>query len=336
MPETSGTTTKTKNPAIGVTQSHRVRIVASVLVLAIALSAPAHALMINVNYDPSVAAYAPSKFKSAFQDAVNFYESNFANPSTVNVNVGWGEADGTNLTPGALGESLTYLQKFSYASIRTALTNAGAPGSDYLPSSDPYGPVWLATADAKALGLDTANGGGLDGYVGFSAGAPFTFDATGSIAPGTYDFLAVAEHEISEVLGRFGLMGTTVDNQPGWAVQDLYRYTSPGVRAGNGSQSSYFSVDGGQTNLKPFNNVSGGDIGDWASGTNDAFNAFSYSGVVDSFSPTDFTMMQALGYQTIPEPGTLPIMLTGLGVLGWFQRRRRKASYVAQRVATLP
>src|SRR5439155_15246694 len=48
---------------------------------------------------------------------------------------------------------------------------------------------------------------------------------------------------------------------------------------------------------KLYNNHSnGGDDGDWASGTNDAFNAFSSSSVMNSITPVDVREMDVLGY----------------------------------------
>jgi hypothetical protein len=52
---------------------------------------------------------APAGFTAAFQDAVNFFESTFINPITVNIDVGWGELGGSPIASGDLGESETYL-----------------------------------------------------------------------------------------------------------------------------------------------------------------------------------------------------------------------------------
>ena len=62
-------------------------------------------------------------------------------------------------------------------------------------------------AEAKAIGLipDDLT---LDGITTFGAGNPFTF--SGAIAAGTFDFQGVVAHEISEVMGRLGLMGGTL------------------------------------------------------------------------------------------------------------------------------
>ncbi len=58
------------------------------------ISTTASALTFNVTYDSSVL-NAPSSFKTAFQDAINFYQKTFNNPIAININVGWGEIAGT-------------------------------------------------------------------------------------------------------------------------------------------------------------------------------------------------------------------------------------------------
>ncbi|MDA8251370.1 MAG: Ig-like domain-containing protein, partial [Rhodospirillales bacterium] len=60
-------------------------------------------------------------------------------------------------------------------------------------------------------------------------------------------------------------------------------------------------IDGGATALGTFNTTSGGDIGDWGSGMgNDAANAFSSAGVVNSFGTVDTTAMDVLGWNVAP------------------------------------
>ena len=95
-------------------------------------------LVINIIWDTSVA-NAPAAFKSVVKSVVQFYESEFSNPVTLNINVGWGEVAGTPVTT-ALGESESYLQSFSYSQIVSALTqnassNAQASAVNSLPSS---------------------------------------------------------------------------------------------------------------------------------------------------------------------------------------------------------
>src|SRR5664280_2861143 len=103
-------------------------------------------------------------------------------------------------------------------------------------------------------------------------------------------------------MGRISL----INYQPNfYAPMDLYRYSSPGVRsvaAGGSGSTAYFSIDNGTTNLATWNNNPGnGDIGDWypsgpAAGGRDANNDYSSSGVINTFSATDITNMQALGW----------------------------------------
>lgn len=309
----------------------------------------AYAMVINVSYDASVSV-APAGFKSGFRDAVNFFRKSFNSPTTVNLNVGYGEENNTILRPGVLGASQSYMSFWGYSDVLNALASDRVPGSQYLPASDPYGQMAMTTAESKALGLAPANGSNTDGYVGFSSSLPFSFDPTTGVAPGTYDFVGVAEHEISEVLGRMALTGSTLGGVPNvYSVQDLYRYGSLGTLLGSNTSPTYFSVDGGATVINYYNLLSGGDAGDWAaSAGNDAFDAFANSGVVLPFTAGDYTMMQALGYnrvgtipqpameqlaqqsilaysslKTVPDPSSFALLVPGLAGLGFFRCRKR-------------
>ena len=74
-----------------------------------ALSLSAHALTFNMTYNTSTAG-APTAFFSAFQDAINFYQSSYEDPITINIQAGWGKIEGQNLAPGNLGQGLTFLE----------------------------------------------------------------------------------------------------------------------------------------------------------------------------------------------------------------------------------
>ncbi|MBV9200850.1 MAG: hypothetical protein JO320_05860 [Alphaproteobacteria bacterium] len=63
----------------------------------------------------------------------------------------------------------------------------------------------MSDAEAKALGLRAANTSGIDGWVGFSSAADYTYDPDNRAVAGAYDFIGVAEHEIAEVMGRYGM-----------------------------------------------------------------------------------------------------------------------------------
>ena len=300
----------------------RTRLIAAALAMASGfLSAQAHALTFNVTYDSSVSS-APLGFQSAFQDAINFYQTSFSNPITINLNVGWGEVNGSTIGSGALGESSSNGIGATYIQVRNALSSVGAPG--YLPASDPTGgrTIYVSTANAKAIGLGHLPPS-TDGYVGFNNSVNWTFDPAQRAQSGAYDFIGIAHHEISEVMGRFSTLGW--NNYE--SVQDLFRYTATGALDLSG-RSAYFSMDGGYTKINTFNGSSStGDLGDWAGQTVDAYNAFASSGQELPVSAGDLKMMASLGYTAIapvPEPSEAAFMLAGLGLLGW--RYRRKAA----------
>ena len=255
-------------------------------------------LVINIIWDSSVA-NAPAAFKSVVESVVQFYESEFCNPVTLNIDVGWGEVAGTPVTT-ALGESESYLESFSYSQIVSALaqnasSNAQASAVNSLPSSAPNSnEYYLNLADATALGLVTGTTT-LDGAVGFSSTLPFSYSTT-SASAGQYYLYGVVAHELSEVMGRISLLaygGAT-------SLMDLFRYTSNGVLATSGTQSSYFSDNGGATSLNPFNASPSGDFGDLSSSAgNNAFDAFGSAGVVNAVTSNDLTMMNVLGYNLV-------------------------------------
>ena len=254
-------------------------------------------LVINITYDPSVA-NAPAGFEAVVASLVQFYESEFTNPITLNIDVGWGEIDGQALLPGALGESESYLESFSYSQIRTALVDNAASTSQLsavssLPTSAPVnGNFYLTLADATALGLYSSSTA-LDGYVGFSSSSAYAYNDSSGVPAGDYDLYGVVAHEISEVMGRISLLATSNS----YSDFDLFRYSAPGVRSFLGSTSAYFSADGGNTNLNYFNSNPSGDFGDWAnSAGNDSYDAFSDPGVVNAVTAADLTVMNVIGY----------------------------------------
>jgi hypothetical protein len=254
-------------------------------------------MIINVTYDSSVSS-APASFTATVNAVVQYFETEFVNPITVNIDVGYGEVAGQSLGSGALGESITYINSYSYSQIRGALTADATSAADQtalvsLPSSDPGagGSYWVATAEAKAMGLAGASSS-LDGYVGFSS-APNIFDYNNAdgVTAGQYDFFGVVAHEISEVMGRFIMGGSS------YTPLSLFDYSAAGVRDMSGAQPGYFSINGGSTNLDSFNSNAGGDLADWASSAgNDAFLAFAKSGVVLPVTPTDLTELDVMGW----------------------------------------
>ncbi len=273
--------------------------------------------VINVIYDSSVS-NAPPAFTAAIQDAVSYLESIITAPITVNIDVGYGEIDGQALESGALGESETYLNSYSYSSIKSALANVDPSAASSLPVSAP-GEMWLSDAQAEALGLaGTNNSGTVDAYAGFSSVYPFTYNPNNRAVSGDYDFIGVVEHEFTEDMGRIDLFNESLGGgQHGYSLLDLYHYTLPGVHTYTGTSADYFSVNGGVTNLDNFNSNPNGDLGDWAaSAGNDSFLAFSNSGVENVVSQTDITEMNALGFEIAGQNGIVVAATTSEAVQG--------------------
>ena len=293
-------------------------------ILSSALAAtPAAALTINLNYDPDstfMSAGLSSADIANMKAAMSYAVSQLTNNLTdgVNVNIKVTAVPGTS----TLGQSDTFLVTVSnYSSLRSAVsadshssddsTLLGAGGS--LPASDPIGSThtyMLSTAEAKALGVrpnDLSN----DGTFTFGGGFNYTYDPSNRAVPGKIDFIGVAMHELSEIMGRIPLMGQNLTGSPDYMFMDLFHYTAANTRGLNEGPGRSFSIDNGTTLLKAFNNANanGGDSQDWASGANDCFNAFSTSGVLNALTPVDLRVMDAIGYDatgTSPTPTPTP------------------------------
>jgi hypothetical protein len=99
-------------------------------------------------------------------------------------------------------------------------------------------------------------------YDGCDAKFVLPYGFTRPLGPGNFDAQRATEHEIDEVIGlgtRLGHPGN--DLRP----QDLFSWSSPGVRNISTSGTRYFSINGGSTNIVNFNQNPSADLGDWAS-----------------------------------------------------------------------
>ena len=251
--------------------------------------------------------------RAAWTAAAEIFTDRFSDDIHINITV--------DALPGTkvFGESFVHLLSISYADLFNRIS-ANATSQDDLVAIDPGGSMttadptdgagtwWLTRAQAKALGVipdDMSDDGGTT----FGAGHPFTF--AGEIAAGTFDFRGIAAHEISEVMGRLGLSGGTVNSTANsFSLIDNLSYTGPGTKGLRGGPGNNFSIDNGTTLLKLWNDPTsnGLDSRDWAGGANDAFNQFSSGGVVNSVSAVDLKLMDVIGYVPVwqhlsPIPG---------------------------------
>jgi hypothetical protein len=251
---------------------------------------------INLIYDASVTS-APTGFTAAMQTAADIICAACTNAVTLNFRVGWGEiSDPTGLISTPLsaftaeggpssGVSL------SYAAVKSSLLASATSASDVAayatlatvqnPNGDGTISVWRA--QQKALGITTggvtANDTGIDGVVGFGTGWSST------------QWVRAALHEITHAMGR-------TSGYPSYGIQDLFRYSAPGVHQYSGPSAAYFSINGGVTDLANFSTTS--DYGDWngdALTATDMGSAFLGAGP-NALSAVDLLAMDVIGFKT--------------------------------------
>jgi hypothetical protein len=251
---------------------------------------PAGGMHINLLWDSSVST-APGGFTTAVQTAATLLQNTFKDNITVNIAVGWGEISGAKITQSGVAEGGPNRGAWvTYANLKADLAAHATSADDLsavaaLPASlDPNGTgnivVW--SAQEKALGLIAGNGTAVDGSIGFSTDFPSSI------------WVGAALHEITHAMGR------TSGYTP-YGIEDLMRYSGPGVHAFAGGRSEYFSVDNGATRIANF--ATSSDFGDWASDSltvNDPYNAFLSSGA-NALTSADIRVMDAIGFtKTVP------------------------------------
>jgi hypothetical protein len=309
----------------------RMVVLSALLCVAAAASEARAGLVINAQFDPSMNAQQ----QAAVNYVINEYEHLYTNNITLNINFSMGVT--------GLGESESYFEDgFTYAQVKAALTAealanptdtikqtlvANLPAVNPAPSNN----FAVTTAQAKALGLDTSYNG-LDGYVIFSNAQTYTYDPNNRGVAGEYDFIGVAEHEISEVMGRDALLGYDFGdgNGPSYDEHDLFRYSAPGVRnftpnVDNNNPGVYLSVDNGVTDTVNFwsENLDNDDYrGDNPA---DPYNQYAGEGQAHALTSADTVDMDALGYNlnATPEPASLTLLATGCLAFGFGAVRRR-------------
>ena len=306
----------------------------SVVAGMVLISSPAFAGLVIVptftsNFNTNFGANAGAA-QAAWIAAANVFESAFTDNIQINITVDAVAGTGTfgsSKSSFIFGQTWAQLQADALADAKTANDAIATGPGGSLSGADPTGGAefWVTRSEAKALGIipsDAAN----DGITTFGTGFNFTF--SGPIAAGTYDFQGLAAHEISEVMGRIGLKGAIISGHANsQSMLDAFSYTGAGTRAlglaPSGSVGS-FSINGGTTLLKLYNDAAsnGLDTRDWAGGTNDSFNQFSSSDVVNGVSSVDLQELDVIGYDlAAPEPSTLMLLGSALVVAGLIRRR---------------
>jgi hypothetical protein len=238
----------------------------------------------TITSDPQAAT-----IEASINRVIQAYEDSFSDNITVNITF-------QEVTTG-LGGSSTATNTVSYTSYLAALTSHATTADDTTAlASLPAGPttpvggsgntnVTLANALANALGL--ASAASVSSTISLNTSI-MNLDRTSAQNVNNYDLMDTTAHEIDEALG----LGSAMDGQVNGATAnatikplDLFRYSGNGTRSYDTllATVSYFSIDGGATNLVGFNQYSPGtgtppntpDMGDWFSnnGAGNAVNA---------------------------------------------------------------
>jgi len=288
-------------------------IVAATWGVVVMVAAPARAnLIINPVYDSTVTGLANfASVQSAFTYAAAQFENTYTNNVTVNITV-TATSDPTVLSTNIQ----SFIGPYNYFKIKSLLTGHETSAADIsavasLGNVDPTGggQFWLTQPQAKIFGQPIVNLTS-DGTFTFGTSESYTFEPANRAVNGKFDFIGLAEHELSEILGRdMGLGSYDLGGKPAYVVNDLFRFKSAGTRSVlPGDTGVYFSVNDGTSDLKNFNSTSPGDVSDWAAGgSSDAFNAFDVAGVEQDLSATDFTAVDVVGFD-VPEPASAGLL----------------------------
>ena len=305
----------------------------------------------NLNIIPTFAANILSDPNSALiQAAINAdvsqMNSYIANNTTVNITfqettTGLGSSSTLHYSP----TYSTYYNQLLNVQTRSSFDNtavASLPNQANNPVNG-SGNVTEQTSLARALGYANYTGG-PDGTISLNMSL-MNLSRTGPQNPSLYDLQAVAMHEIDEVLG-IGGPGSSLPTLTGAVGPlDLFRYSAAGVRSFSLSTTvtPYFSINGGLNNLAFFNQAgNGSDYADWGNGVSPAQqqgntpgmvqDAFGGPGAQPNLGSAELIALDVIGWnltplgaslESVPEPTTFSLLLTGLLGTGYLFRRQR-------------
>jgi hypothetical protein len=279
-------------------------------------------LVINPTFDSSITNNAnAAAIEAAINNAIAIYQSLFSDPVTISIYYRYSNKSpsGQSLPSTAVAESQFVVYPTNWNTVIDALkadskTPNDSSANASLPSFALSTNIVPSSANGRALGMDTppamfANGtvgdaGPYDGIVTLNSAVSFSFSRP--TASTSFDGLEAIEHETGEVMG----LGSFLDHSSSdLRPQDLFTWSGFGTRNTTRSGTRYFSINNGQTDIVNFNQDSGGDAGDWQSGTcpqanpyvQNAFGCRGQSSDVSATSPEGLNL-DVIGYDLATAP----------------------------------
>jgi hypothetical protein len=350
--------------------------IGAAVAVASGLALPAHALVIIPYFENSITAAADaSQVELSIESAIGTIESLFTNTGTVGIAfeqasgsfLGESESDDYTLSYANYVSALTSDSAAhpSNTVLSTAVANLSqgndASGTTSIVATSALLRVGLGISanpcfDSGGNAVIACGGtsfarGVVDGIVTLSTSHTFFFTPSG-YSSGEYNATETFEHEIDEILGGGGQGSVLNAIQQGYTAYgsvsdpnyygplDLYRYSAPGTPSftTDGSATSYFSVNGGTTDIVGFNQQSNGDYADF-SASGDVQSAFTGTGSDAPYTTAtpEFAMMESIGYDgvtTTPEPATVALLAPAIAALRFVRRRRAVKAPAAARSPT--
>jgi outer membrane protein assembly factor BamB len=235
-------------------------------------------LIIHATFDSSITSNPnAAAIQAMINRAIAIYESLFSDPITIQILFRYSTTspNGSPFPSGVLSESdfvgykipwTTYI----HALVADAITGNDTTANTSLPTTALSAYIVPSSANGRAVKLNTppamsstgaiGNGYPFDGIVTLNSAVPFQFGRPTSSS--NYDAQRATEHEMDEVLGLGSRLGTSDSNL---RPQDLFSWSSAGVRNLTSSGTRYFSINRGSTSIVSFNQTAPGDFGDWLS-----------------------------------------------------------------------
>jgi hypothetical protein len=280
---------------------------------------PTVGLIIHPTFDSSIINNPnAAAIEAMINRAISIYESLFTDPITIEILFRHATTapDGTALPTGVVSQSYAVLYTIPWSVYINALRADGKTSNDFLANASLPGAalspnIKPRSANGRAVGLDTppamfangtvGQGGPYDGIVTLNSARPFQFNRP--TLSGNFDAQRSTEHEADEAIGLGSRIGQTgSDIRP----QDLFSWSSAGVRNLTSNGTRYFSINSGSTNIVGFNQNPDGDFGDWLSTAcpqahpyvQNAFGCTGQSSDITMTSPEGINL-DAIGYDLV-------------------------------------